>query len=441
MRRRLRSALATLGLLLAAFFFLVYRQVLTVVEKPSWPPDAGAITAQAPRLRPRASPRAPTRSRRTWECRMRGRQRRRSTRGRKETYFFPRIFADIEQARSSVHILMFGWREGDVGTKLTDLLEQKLKQGVQVRVIVDAAGSKPFGPAEPMFRRLADAGAQIVVNDTFPWDRDGLYPDGRSFDRNQDEVGRADHRKLYVIDGDRRVDGRRGHRGPLRERRLPRRDGARHRRRRPAGAGAVPDELPRPRRAPSGRPLEALSHAATPRRDPDRAPPDPPGGFVSATQAMRDLIDHAQTRLDVMNPYLTDADMIQRITAAARRGVDVRVVVSENSNNTQATAALEHHYRELLDAGAKIWEYPGAVVHAKLLVADDTIVFGTVNLDAWALYRNYEIAMTARSPAAARLLEERVFTPDIARSKPGTAPNGLRARLNGWVWDKLSYFL
>jgi spermidine/putrescine transport system substrate-binding protein len=43
--------------------------------------------------------------------------------------------------------------------------------------------------------------------------------------------------------------------------------------------------------------------------------------------------------------------------------------------------------------------------------------------------------------AAAKLLEERVFTPDIARSKPGTAPNGLRARLNGWLWDKLSYFL
>ncbi len=45
-----------------------------------------------------------------------------------------------------------------------------------------------------------------------------------------------------------RVDGRRGDRGPLRERRLSRRDGAGHRRRRPAGAGGVPDELPRPRR-------------------------------------------------------------------------------------------------------------------------------------------------------------------------------------------------
>jgi cardiolipin synthase len=58
--------------------------------------------------------------------------------------FFPRIFADIEHAHSSVHILMFGWREGEIGTKLADLLVQKLKQGVEVRIIVDGQGSQVF---------------------------------------------------------------------------------------------------------------------------------------------------------------------------------------------------------------------------------------------------------------------------------------------------------
>ena len=52
-----------------------------------------------------------------------------------------------------------------------------------------------------MFTGLAGAGAQIVINDTFPLDRDGLYPDDQTFDWRQDEAGRADHRKLYVIDG------------------------------------------------------------------------------------------------------------------------------------------------------------------------------------------------------------------------------------------------
>src|SRR6187551_641806 len=53
-----------------------------------------------------------------------------------------------------------------------------------------------------MFTALADAGAQIVVNDVLPLDRDGLYPDDRNLDWRQDEVGRADHRKLYVVDGE-----------------------------------------------------------------------------------------------------------------------------------------------------------------------------------------------------------------------------------------------
>jgi cardiolipin synthase len=336
---------------------------------------------------------------------------------------------------------MFGWRKGEIGTALADLLVQKLQQGVEVRIVVDRQGSQVFGAAGPMFSRLAGAGALIVVNDLLPWDKDGLYPDHRHFDWSQDEIGHADHRKLYVIDGTVawtggagiedhfangefhdvmvRVTGNvvrqaqalflmsfRGHGGPLAA------DLSRYFPTQPA-PGTVPT---------------ALLQVA-------------PGGFQSATQAMRALIDRARTRLDIMNPYFTDADIVQRVTAAARRGVEVRIVVSATSNNPQASAALKRHYRALIRAGVEIWEYPGAVVHAKLMVADDTVVFGTVNLDAWALYRNYEVAMMAHSAAAATLFEERVFGPDIARSRAGKPPTGVGAGIKGWLWDKLAYFL
>ena len=119
----------------------------------------------------------------------------------------------------------------------------------------------------------------------------------------------------------------------------------------------------------------------------------------------------------------------------------VRVVVSEKSNNDQATAALEHRYRDLIDAGVEIWELPGTVVHAKVVVADDVVSFGTVNLDAWALYRNSEITMIARSAETAALLEERLFAPDIARSKLGEPPTGARERFRNWLWYKLASFL
>jgi hypothetical protein len=64
-----------------------------------------------------------------------------------------------------------------------------------------------------------------------------------------------------------------------------------------------------------------------------------------------------------------------------------------------------------------------------------------VNFDAWALYRNYEVAMMARDAATASLFEERVFTPDIARSHAGTPPQGLGTRFKDWFWDRLGYFL
>jgi phosphatidylserine/phosphatidylglycerophosphate/cardiolipin synthase-like enzyme len=75
------------------------------------------------------------------------------------------------------------------------------------------------------------------------------------------------------------------------------------------------------------------------------------------------------------------------------------------------------------------------------VVADDVASFGTVNLDAWALYRNSEIMMMARSAELAALLEERLFEPDIAASKRGEVPVGTRARLASWLGDRLASYL
>jgi cardiolipin synthase len=439
-RRWWKPVLAVLGLLLAGFFFVVYRQVLTIVQKPSWPPGPTAITAAGAQ---RATEQFVAKSRKPdavgvpfqW-----------STAATIDPWpegknFFPRIEDDISHATSSVNILMFGWREGQVGQQMTDLLIKKMKEGVEVRVVVDAAGSKPYGPASDMFHRLAAGGAQIVVNDTFPLDSDGLYPSHTSVDWSQDDVGRADHRKLYVIDGKVAWIGGAGIEDHFEN-------------------GGFHDVMSRVTgnvvlqaqsvflmtfHAHDG-PLPAnLSKFFPAQPDPGTIPiailQTVPGGWMSSTQAIRQLIDHARTRLDLMNPYFTDADMVQRVIAAAKRGVKVRIVVSQTSNNSQATAAFKYHYGSLIKAGAQIWEYPGAVVHAKIVVADDTVVFGTVNFDAWSLYRNYEIAMMARSPATVKLFEERVFTPDIARSVPGTPPKGDWTRFKDWFWERLAYFL
>jgi phosphatidylserine/phosphatidylglycerophosphate/cardiolipin synthase-like enzyme len=425
----------------AMLVVLAYRRVFSVTQRPSWPPPFDAVTSAdaqaatevfvargAARPHDAALPFA-------W-----------STAATIEPWaegvnFFPKIFADVEAARSTVHILMFGWREGEIGMRMAALLERKLAEGVEVRVIVDGFGSRPYEQAREMFTSLAAAGAQIVVNDVFPLDRDGLYPDRQRVDWRQDEVGRADHRKLYVIDGMVAWAGGAGIEDHFENGRfhdvMVRVTGDVVRQAQAAfltsfyGHGApLPSQLSSffPKPADPGSTPIALAQVI-------------PGGHVAASQAIREQIYAARERLDVMNPYLTDRGMIDRIVAAARRGVQVRVVVSKTSNNAQATAALKHHYADMLDAGVEVWELPDTVVHAKVIVADDVVSFGTVNLDAWALYRNSEIMMIARSAEAAALIEERLFEPDIARSNAGEPPLGLHERFEGWFWNKLGNLL
>ena len=440
-RRRGRKALPIVALVAAALFVGLYRQALGITQRPSWPPPTDAVTSAGARdateafvARDEARPHDAAFDF-AW-----------STAATVEPWvegasFFPRIFADVEAARSSVHILMFGWREGEVGTRMATLLEQKLADGVEVRVIVDGYGSRPYEEAREMFTGLVAAGAEIVVNDEFPLDRDGLFPDDQQLDWRQDEVGRADHRKLFVVDGTVAWTGGAGiedhfENGGFHDV-MVRVTGGVVRQAQAAfltsfhgHGGPLPADLARyfPEPTEPGSTPIALAQVI-------------PGGFVAASQAIREQIDGARERLDVMNAYLTDSDMVERILAAARRGVNVRIVVSEKSNNDQATAALKHRYGDLIAAGAEVWELPGTVVHAKVVVADDVVSFGTVNLDSWALYRNSEIMMIARSRAVATLFEQRLFEPDIARSKRGEPPSGARERFGSWLWGELEYFL
>src|SRR3954466_8351592 len=57
--------------------------------------------------------------------------------------FFPRLIADIEAATSDVHIMIFGWKDGEVGRRCRDLLVRKVAEGLPVRLLVEAGYSQP----------------------------------------------------------------------------------------------------------------------------------------------------------------------------------------------------------------------------------------------------------------------------------------------------------
>ena len=106
------------------------------------------------------------------------------------------------------------------------------------------------------------------------------------------------------------------------------------------------------------------------------------------------ILNRAKQYVYIMTPYLIlDSEMTGALQFAAKRGVDVRIVLPHIPDKRTAFALAKSHYRELIDAGVKIYEYTPGFVHAKEFLSDDCCgVVGSINLDYRSLYLHYECA-------------------------------------------------
>lgn len=105
-----------------------------------------------------------------------------------------------------------------------------------------------------------------------------------------------------------------------------------------------------------------------------------------------DLLNQAKNYVYIMTPYLIlDGEMMTAITFAAKRGIDVRIMLPHIPDKRYAFVLAQSNYRQLLEAGVKVYEYTPGFVHAKVFVADgERAVVGTANLDYRSLYWHYE---------------------------------------------------
>lgn len=105
-----------------------------------------------------------------------------------------------------------------------------------------------------------------------------------------------------------------------------------------------------------------------------------------------DILNTAQHYVHIMTPYLIlDYEMIMALTYAAKRGIDVSIIMPHIPDKIYAFAVAKTYYNELLEAGVKIYEYEPGFVHAKVFVADDAkAVVGTINLDYRSLFHHFE---------------------------------------------------
>ncbi len=353
--------------------------------------------------------------------------------------FYPRMLEDIAGASSSVHVNQFGFKPGTIGEEFAAALVAKAREGVRVRLVVDAQGSAPERGSRSLYERLVAAGAQVCVNRALsPRAAAGPLGSGAAKRWNLDGIGHVDHRKLLVVDGragwiggagieDHFSDGRFHDlfvrvTGPVIAqvqlvfvasfRRL---------------GGAVDD-------------LDALFPPLEAGTVPARVLHNAPGGYRPITDAIAALLEGAGRTLDVVNPYVTDRGMIRRLEAAARRGVTVRLFVPEHANNWMCASAQQFHHARLLEAGVSILGYP-AMLHAKAFVRDgEHVLAGTCNLEAWSLKRFFEIDLEVRSTDLAAQFDERFLAPAAAVSTPGHAVTGL-ARAKAAAFAALSPLL
>jgi cardiolipin synthase len=136
--------------------------------------------------------------------------------------------------------------------------------------------------------------------------------------------------------------------------------------------------------------------------------------------ALLTMIYSAQKRFWSVTPYFVPDDALcQALTLAARRGVDVRVILPLRSNHIPPDIVRGIPLRQIQAAGGQVMFYTPKMMHAKVVLMDDEVaVVGSVNMDIRSLLLNYETAMFVYSPNAINQIES--YIEDLmAHSKSG----------------------
>jgi cardiolipin synthase len=186
---------------------------------------------------------------------------------------------------------------------------------------------------------------------------------------------------------------------------------------------------------------EFASKEALPPPDLDSGQPVMPGASIQVAPSGPDVPEdvlydalltalfEARSRIWIATPYFVPDEAIARaLELAARRGVDVRIVVPWPSNHRLADVAGGSYLRQIEAAGAHVLLHRQGMMHAKVMVIDESYaILGSANLDMRSLFLNYEIGLFFHSPAEIELLA------GWYQSLAGTTTEGLpkagRARL------------
>ena len=335
---------------------------------------------------------------------------------------FNAFFAAMERAQSSINIEYFTVEDIEQnGRHLGDLLTEKVNAGVAVNVIYDSVGSA--GTPGEFFTRLKDAGVHVVdFNPASPFKAKGKYkPNDR------------DHRKILVVDGKVAVIG--GVNMSKVYASLPRFD--RDKTDTPPLKwqdtdvkieGPAVAELQKlyvaTWKSQKGEGLDEsrlfpqaetkgneIVHVMGSSPDNERVPPY----YASLLSAVRNAEIRIWATIAYFVPTRTE---MEDLTAAARRGVDVRLLMPGKSDSPLTWKAGHARYADLLKSGVKIYETRDSMMHSKTIVVDGVwSVVGSSNVDHRSVIYNNEVDAVILGRETAGQLEAS-FQEEIAKAKP-----------------------
>ena len=359
------------------------------------------------------------------------------------------MFAAIRDARDHVNLETYIFEAGRVGEAFADLLLQKQRAGVQVNLIYDGIGS--LGTPAAFFDRLREAGVRTLE----------YNPVNPARAKNKDwTLNNRNHRKLLVVDG--RVaflgginisetysSGSGSGSGGGKKRRPP---GWRDTHLQIEGpvvaefqktfidtwarqnGPPLPERNYFPRVARQGDGIvRAIASRAT---DPDSPI------YLTLLSA----IAHAERSIRLTIAYFVpDPQMREALAAAARRGVDVEIILPGKSDSWIVFQAGRSHYDEMLDAGVKLYERREAILHSKTATIDGVwSTIGSTNLDWRSFLHNDELnAVVLGSDFAGQM--DAMFARDRAASTPIDAAQWRRRpfhlRVQEWIARRFEYWL
>lgn len=142
-----------------------------------------------------------------------------------------------------------------------------------------------------------------------------------------------------------------------------------------------------------------------------------PGEYSFIYSTLISAINNAETRIYITDAYFAPGpEMLEALESAARRGVDVRLLVPGHTDEPMLMNATRSDYSELLSAGIQIYEWQGKMIHAKTATIDSVwSTVGSSNLDWWSIVRDDEVNAVILGYGFAQQMES-TFNGDIERS-------------------------